>query len=126
MGLLCFHREGFPSRISWESISCPKSECGGLGSMLIQMCGNPASLQSNSPGVSPAFALFVNCPGCPSVLCGPGGGGEPTRGACWATSSLQGWESSGCRLCGLEMGHGRKGGVEGARAGGDCGPSADN
>lgn len=28
-------------------------------------------------------------------------------------------------LCGLETGHGRKGGVEGARAGGDCEPSAE-
>lgn len=29
------------------------------------------------------------------LCCGPGGGGEPTWGACWATSSLQGWKSSG-------------------------------
>lgn len=26
-----FHGEGFPSRISWESVSCLKSECGDLG-----------------------------------------------------------------------------------------------
>ena len=33
-----------------------------------------------------------------------GGGGELTWGACWVTPCLQDWESSGCRLCGLEKG----------------------
>ena len=33
-----------------------------------------------------------------------GGGWELTWGACWVTSCLQDWESSGCGLCGLEKG----------------------
>lgn len=84
---------------------------------LFQMCGSPASLQSNSPGVSPpAFALFVNCPGCPSVLAEEGVGsllGKPAvlPPACsfgkWAAAGSLAW-----RL------HRRKGGVVGAWAGG--------
>lgn len=75
-GWVCstFRDEGFPNRFLGSPFPVQRQNSGIWA--LFQMCGSPASLQSNSPGVSPAFALFVNCPGRPSAS-GRGGGGEP-------------------------------------------------
>lgn len=60
MGGIALRAEGFPSRISWEPISCQKAEFGDLGSAFTKA---PAAACLNPDVWQPQFA-------CRAILLG--------------------------------------------------------